>query len=82
VRIALTIYTSEWNCEQTSRDFSCLANEILQRFYMCISNLIAVSLLLLYLGLDKIHQLTVGKGCRLRIDFWSFEDEYVYAHYR
>ncbi|CAK8674371.1 unnamed protein product [Clavelina lepadiformis] len=34
-----------------------------------------------WLGLDKIHQLTKNRGCRLRIDLWKFDDDHRYAEY-
>ncbi|CAK8694833.1 microfibril-associated glycoprotein 4-like [Clavelina lepadiformis] len=34
-----------------------------------------------WLGLDKIHNLTNGRGCRLRIDIWDFENDHAFAEY-
>ncbi|XP_076823733.1 microfibril-associated glycoprotein 4-like [Clavelina lepadiformis] len=34
-----------------------------------------------WLGLDKIHSLTAGRGCRLRIDLWDFDNDHAYAVY-
>ncbi|CAK8688732.1 unnamed protein product [Clavelina lepadiformis] len=32
-------------------------------------------------GLEKIHQLTNGRGCRLRVDLWDFDDDHRFASY-
>ena len=36
----------------------------------------------LFLGLDKIHEATDGRGCRLRVDLWTFDDDHAFAEYR
>ena len=33
-------------------------------------------------GLDKLHDATSGRGCRLRVDLWDFNDDHAFAEYR
>jgi len=33
-------------------------------------------------GLDKLHNATARRRCRLRVDLWDFEDAHAYAEYR
>ncbi|CAK8686767.1 unnamed protein product [Clavelina lepadiformis] len=34
-----------------------------------------------WMGLDNIHQMTQGGGCRLRIELWDFDGNQTYAEY-
>ena len=34
------------------------------------------------IGLDELHQATNGRGCRLRVDLWDFDDDHAFAEYR
>ena len=33
-------------------------------------------------GLDKLHNALSGRGCRLRIDMWGFDDDHAFAEYK
>nr|XP_004226298.2 ficolin-1-like [Ciona intestinalis] len=34
-----------------------------------------------WIGLEKIHCMTYMKGCKLRVDLWSFHDDHAFAEY-
>jgi len=37
---------------------------------------------MIHTGLEKLHEATRERGCRLRVDMWSFEDDHAFAEYR
>ncbi|CAK8691660.1 unnamed protein product [Clavelina lepadiformis] len=34
-----------------------------------------------WLGLDKVHAITRGRGCKLRVDLWDFTNDHRFAEY-
>ncbi|XP_076814710.1 ficolin-2-like isoform X2 [Clavelina lepadiformis] len=34
-----------------------------------------------WIGLDKIHEFTKNRGCKLRVDLWHFQDDHRFAEY-